>query len=110
MRYGERGRTDNKLVIHKQTISILVGAIQQLSVPAGSLILDYQVQGGVIQVWYEFELGHSTMVPLQVFIQATGHETSPAMRSRVNYATTVQMGDEVWHIFDHLGKVEGGGD
>ena len=100
------------MMIHKQSFDLAGGAMLELSVPAGSKILTYQAQGTLVEaitVWYEFEMpGHdvqpSRMVSLYILIRGTGHETPSDVRRTVEYATTIQLNDFVWHIFHRIGE------
>ena len=99
------------MMIHKQSFDLAGGAMLELSVPAGSKVLSYQPQGTLVQaitVWYEFEIPEDVqpprMVSLYVLVRGTGHETPSHIRRTVEYVTTIQLNEFVWHIFHRMGE------
>lgn len=99
------------MMIHKQSFDLAGGAMLELTIPAGSKVLSYQAQGTLVQaitVWYEFEMNldvqPARMVSLYILVRGTGHETPSEMRRTVEYQTTIQLNEFVWHIFHRIGE------
>ena len=99
------------MMIHKQSFDLAGGALLELSIPAGSKVLSYQAQGTLVQaitVWYEFEIPTDVqpprMVTLSILVRGTGHETPVEVRRTVEYVTTIQLNEFVWHIFHNVGE------
>lgn len=79
--------------IHKQPL--LIQEEQEINMPAGSAVLDIQIQNGQLTMWYLCDITRP-IVSTTFRIFGTG---IPADVKHFHHIATVQQPPFVWHVF-----------
>ncbi len=71
-----------------------------ISMPKGARVLSVDVQHGKVQVWALVDPEAPTELHRFMMV-GTGHCLTEKCVESMRFIGTVQMGDFVWHIFEH---------
>ena len=89
------------MIIHK--ISLQLVDKQTIIIPAGAKILTVQDQRGILTLWYAFsEEAFSNITNDNRVIHIIGTGNSFPEAYPINYISTVQLNQFVWHIFQEM--------
>lgn len=86
------------IVIYKYPLSGIFSQILQL--PKGSKIITVQPQDGKLMAWAAVMDKQAPLVSVKLRLVATGEDYE--FNDETRYINTVQIGSEVWHIFEEV--------
>lgn len=84
-------------VILKYTLDHTVSGYQTVMMPAGARVISVQAQKGKVTLWAWVPVITHEPRPHLFMVVGTGQHFDTSL---ITFIGTVQLGDEVWHVFE----------